>query len=370
MEIKPLNVTIRDLVDGYVDDETDGVRGYGGKLNIRPAYQREFVYADDDRDGVVMSVLRGFPLNAMYWVLTRNGDYEVLDGQQRIMSICGFHKKGGFSIVLDGLPVYFHSLKDGAKKEFLDYELMVYVCEGTDQDKLDWFHTINIAGKRLNAQELRNAIYSGPWVASARDYFSRPTSPARDIAADYLKGTQINQDYLETAIKWACGDHTDKGIKKHMSKNQDKLTAVDLWNHFNAIISWVEATFKETRSHMMQGVNWGSLYDEFKDHDLDPDKLEARIETLEQDSDIGNKKGIYPYVLTGDEKHLNIRAFSSNDRRAAYARQGKKCKRCGNSYPFEKMHGDHIKPWSKGGRTEPKNLQMLCEDCNRTKSDK
>ena len=367
MIIRPLQVSIRELVDGYVDNETEGVRGYSGKLNIRPPYQREFVYPDNDRNAVVNSVLKGFPLNAIYWILTDDGSFEVLDGQQRIMSICGFHKKGGFSIVHDDLPVYFHSMNKTARDNFLDYNLMVYVCEGSDQEKLDWFETINIAGKRLNKQELRNAIYSGPWVSSARDYFSRPTSPARDIASDYLKGSQISQDYLQIAIEWACGSDSDYEIKRYMSKHRLKSTAIELWNNFNSIISWVEATFTNTRPQMMKGVDWGGLYREFGKADLNPLEIETEIAKLEQDSDVTKKSGIYEFILTRDDRHLNIRKFDANMKRTAYGKQDKKCKRCGKEFPFKKMHGDHIKPWSKGGRTIESNLQMLCENCNRLK---
>lgn len=367
MKISQLNVTVRDLVQGFVDNEIDGVRGYSGKLNIRPPYQREFVYPDKDRNEVVNSVLNGYPLNAIYWIFTDDGTYEVLDGQQRIMSICGFHKKGGFSIVHNDLPVYFHSMGEGARENFLDYELMVYVCEGTDTEKLDWFKTINIAGKRLNNQELRNAIYSGPWVTSARDYFSRPTSPARDLVADYLTGTQINQDYLETAIKWACGSDSDYEIKKYMSRHRRKSTAVDLWNNFNDTVCWIEATFPIRRPKLMKRVDWGFLYRKYSQDVLDPQELEKEIVKLEQDSDVTKKSGIYAFVLTRDEKHLSIRKFDDNMKRTVYVKQGKKCKRCGKGYPFSKMQGDHIMPWSKGGATNESNLQMLCVNCNRVK---
>ena len=91
MDIKPQKIKIRDLVAGYHDEGDEGVYGYGGKLDIRPPYQREFVYDHEDRLLVIDSVMHGFPLNAMYWIVRDDGGYEVMDGQQRTISICQYY---------------------------------------------------------------------------------------------------------------------------------------------------------------------------------------------------------------------------------------------------------------------------------------
>lgn len=68
MKIKPTQIKVRDLIEDYEDDQEDGVVGYGGRLDIRPPYQREFVYKDHQQKAVIDTVLRGLPLNTMYWV--------------------------------------------------------------------------------------------------------------------------------------------------------------------------------------------------------------------------------------------------------------------------------------------------------------
>ena len=88
MKIKLKKITIRELVKDYADDPERGVSGYGGRLDIRPEYQREFVYKEKDRDAVIRTVMRGFPLNVMYWAKKKDGTFEVMDGQQRTISIC------------------------------------------------------------------------------------------------------------------------------------------------------------------------------------------------------------------------------------------------------------------------------------------
>lgn len=196
MKIELHEIPVRDVVAGYVDSAENGIVGYGGKLNIRPAFQREFIYKDKQRDEVIRTITKQFPLNVMYWVKDDNGNYELLDGQQRTISICQY-VNGDFS--LDHLA--FHNLTDTEREQILDYKLMIYICEGTDKEKLDWFKIINIAGEQLTAQELRNAIYTGEWLTEAKKYFSKSQCPAYQIAGDYLSGSAIRQNYLETAIK-------------------------------------------------------------------------------------------------------------------------------------------------------------------------
>ena len=100
MKIAPMQIKVRDVLDSYVDNGDDGVFAYGGKLAIRPPYQREFVYDDKQAEAVIQTVLKGFPLNVMYWVKVGDDRYEVLDGQQRTLSVMQYLKHK-FSVSLD-----------------------------------------------------------------------------------------------------------------------------------------------------------------------------------------------------------------------------------------------------------------------------
>lgn len=357
MKIELHEVEIREVVDGYVDSAEEGVYGYGGRLNIRPKYQREFIYKDDKRNAVIDTIRKSFPLNVMYWVKNEDGTFEVMDGQQRTISFCQY-VKGDFSI--DNRA--FHNLTDVEKKQILDYKLMIYFCEGNDKEKLDWFRIINIAGEKLTDQELRNAVYTGPWLSDAKLKFSKTGCAAYQLAKDYVNGSPIRQEILETAIKWISNGE----IEKYMSIHQHDPNANELWTYFLNVIEWVKLTFTNYRQEM-RGIEWGSLYDRFKGKVFDTAKLEQEIQRLMMDDDVTNKKGIYYYVLTRQEKHLNIRSFTESHRRAAFEKQGGKCALCGGEFELKDMHADHITPWSKEGKTEPSNCQMLCADCNRRK---
>lgn len=137
MDIKLKNVKIKELIEGFEDNQENGVVGFSGNLDIRPKYQREFIYSEKNQKAVIETVRKNFPLNVMYWVDNENSSFEVLDGQQRTLSICGFCE-GDFSIEINGIPKYFHNLTENEKDQILNYELMIYVCKGTEEDKLEW----------------------------------------------------------------------------------------------------------------------------------------------------------------------------------------------------------------------------------------
>lgn len=360
MKIELKEITIREVIDGYVNNNEEGVVGYGGRLNIRPKYQREFVYKDKQRDAVIETVRKNFPLNVMYWVKNSDDSFEVLDGQQRTISICEY-VIGNFSLNYQ----YFHNLEDVEKEQILGYKLMVYFCEGNDKEKLDWFKTINIAGEKLTDQELRNAIYTGTWLTEAKKYFSKSGCPAYAIGSNYLNGSPIRQDYLETAIGWISGGD----IEEYMADHQHEPNANELWLYFQSVINWTQTTFPNYRKEM-KGVAFGTLYNQFKDAHIDSKKIETEITRLMQDEDVTKKSGIYEYVLTRNERYLSIRSFTDKQKREAYEIQKGICVKCQEQFEIEEMEADHITPWHEGGKTISENCQMLCKQDNRIKSGK
>lgn len=363
MKIQLKEITIQQLAEGYQDNEELGVQAYCGELDVRPPYQREFVYKADQRDAVIHTITHDFPLNVMYWAVQDTGGFEVIDGQQRTISICQF-VEGEFAVKIGSMQQsrYFHNLQKDEQEQILNYKLMVYLCSGTNSEKLEWFKTINIAGAELTRQELRNAVYSGSWVSAAKPYFSKNGCPAYSIGSNYLSGSPIRQDYLETAINWI----NDGDIDGYMALHQHDPNANELWLYFQAVIAWVQATYPTYRAEM-KTVPWGELYNQFKDRALDSNKLDTEVARLMLDEDVARKKGIYSYLLDHKEKHLNIRAFSPAMRREAYERQKGLCPDCKELFDFDAMEADHIKPWHLGGQTTAENCQMLCLEDNRRK---
>ena len=359
MKITLKEISVRDLTNGFEDNNDDGVIGYGGALDIRPPYQREFIYKDKQREAVIDTINKNYPLNVMYWAVNEGG-FEVIDGQQRTISICQY-VNGDFAYMFR----YFHNLQKDEQDRILNYKLMIYLCEGNDSEKLEWFRTINIAGEKLTEQELRNAVYSGSWVSDAKRYFSKNGCAAYGLGSNYMNGTPIRQDYLETTIDWISKGN----IEVYMSNHQNEANANELWLYFQSVINWVKTIFPKYRKEM-KGIYWGYLYNEYKDNKFDSKKLEEQIVLLMIDDDITNKKGIYEYVLSGKEKHLNIRAFTDNQKRESYERQTGICVVCKEHFELNEMEADHITPWHEGGKTSSDNCQMLCKYDNRRKSGK
>jgi len=373
---------VRDLVEGYEDNEELGVRAYDTKLDVRPPYQREFVYKDRQRDAVIETLRKDFPLNVMYWAVRDDGTFEVIDGQQRTISICQY-VEGEFSVQIDGHQLAFHNLQSDQQEQILDYELMVYLCEGTDSEKLDWFKTINIAGEKLTDQELRNAVYHGSWVSAAKRYFSRTSCPAYQIASDYMTGSPIRQDYLETATEWINEGKVDEYMRDH----QHDTSAKELWLYFKGVIDWVETTFPKKRTQM-RSVKWGPLYNKYKNSSLDPIRLEERVAEHMADVDVKSKRGIYEFLLGGeaDTKLLEVRVFDEKTRLAAYGQQTAAAEAAGTSncptcaggsnnnatriYEVSEMDADHVTAWSKGGASDLANCEVLCVPHNRSKGNR
>lgn len=376
MKITERKIKISELMKGYIDngDNSDeGVFAYDGKLTVRPAYQRNFVYNDKQRDAVINSIRKEYPLNVMYWAKTGEDTYEVLDGQQRTISI-GRYVSKEYSID----HRYFQNLTAGEQQQILDYELTIYVCEGTDAEKLAWFEVINVAGEVLTKQELLNATYTGPWLFDAKRYFSKRNCVAAQKSDGYMKGNPNRQEYLEKVLAWIAEKDGLVNGQEYMAKHQDDKDAEALWTYFQEVIDWASRLFKK-RPKLTNNQEWGLLYNKYHDKTYSPKQLETEIQALLMDDEVTNQKGIIPYVLSDkkpeDEKHLSLRAFTDPQKLRAYEAQKHQCPMCVKNgvldeYDIGDMQADHITPWSKGGRTTDDNLQMLCRKCNSSKSDK
>ena len=373
MTINKTEITVGKIVEGYINNDEQGVRGFGGQLDIRPPYQREFIYNDKEQRAVINTVLHGYPLNVMYWV-KRSEDaecpYEIMDGQQRTLSLCEY-VAGKFSFDFK----FFANQPKDIQQKILDYKLDIYICEGTPSEKLDWFQTINLAGKPLNDQEINNAIYAGPFVTDAKRHFSKSNCGAYRLGKDLVNGTPIRQDYLKKALEWMAEHETRLGntqtLLGYMGDHQHDPNANNLWSYFQNVLNWAITNFDLKRfKKIMKGLDWAWLYDKYGSETLDTVALAKRISELMRDGEIQKPAGIIPFVLTGDERYLDLRAFPEDIKMAVWESQNHICPLCGKEFDYKFMEGDHITPWREGGRTVVENCQMLCRDCNRRKGAK
>lgn len=379
--------TVADICKGFIYDknENKGLFGLGGKLIIQPEYQRNYIYGDGKKDvAVVESLLKGYPLGLIYFVLNNDGMYEVLDGQQRITSFARFvNMSWPFAVERNGKPRYFSSLDEDEKKKILETKLTIYVCEGEPSEIQEWFETINISGVPLVKQELRNASYHGPFVTKARAVFSNTGNANMNRWQTYVSGDPKRQAILETALDWVSGGDIDG----YMALHRNDTNIDELKNHFDTVIDWIDSVFDYTGSEMC-GRDWGRLYREYHTNAYSKDDVTAQVDELLSDPQVTDRKGIFEYILGGEQNTslLNIRVFDEKTKKIVYEKQTKTAKAKDKSncplcaighdnnakriYKLNEMDADHVTAWSKGGATDAANCQMLCKTHNRAKGNK
>lgn len=380
------DLTVRDINEGFVYNEYEGkgLFGWGGKLTIQPEYQRNYIYADGKRDvAVIDSLLKGYPLGLLYFVKVGDDKYEILDGQQRVTSFGRFITNKFAIKDKNGMEQYFDGLAKDLQDKILDSQLTIYICEGEESEIKEWFKTINIVGIPLNNQELLNAIYSGPFVTLAREEFSNSNNANIQKWEAYIKGSVNRQDFLATALEWVS-----KGkIDNYMSQHRFDTNINELKSYFSSVITWASTVFKDVKSDM-KGLEWGRLYETYRNNSYDSNKVSEILCKLYADPQVQDTKGICEYILGGckETRLLNIRVFDDNTKRVVYEKQTQdaqakeisNCPLCalGNDnnknriWELKEMDADHVTAWSKGGVTDIDNCQMLCQTHNRAKGNR
>ncbi len=387
------DISIKELCKGfeYNASEAKGLFGLSGKLTIQPEYQRNYIYADGKRDvAVIQSILKGYPLGIIYFNKTAKNKFEVLDGQQRITSI-GRFLAGLFAVKDENeMEQYFDGLAKNQQTLILNTKLLIYECEGEETEIKQWFKTINIVGIPLNEQELRNAVYSGPFVTKAKEKFSNTLNTNKEEWKAYVDGTANRQDFLECALDWVSRKMKAKDkdkIDEYMSKHRTDGNIKELETYFNSVIDWVSGIFDDVESEM-RGLEWGRLYETYKGKSYDHKKVAKQVKELYADPYVKSRKGVFEYILGGckEKQLLDIRVFDEATKKAVYTKQtmaaDKKgisnCPLCAKGtnanktkkYSLAEMDADHVTAWSKGGATTLTNCEMLCKTHNRSKGNK
>jgi hypothetical protein len=381
--------TVGQVLEGFVYNELEarGLFGLAGRLTIQPEYQRHYIYGDGKKDvAVIDSLLKGYPLGLIYFNVAGDERLEVLDGQQRITSV-GRFVTGKFAIKVDGKEQTFSSLPKDEQAKILNSDLLVYHCQGTEKEIKEWFETINIVGVPLNAQELLNAIYSGPFVTKSKAEFSNSQNANMQKWSWYVKGDPKRQEVLAVALDWVSAAQGIK-VDAYLAQHRGDTNIVGLKTYFTAVIDWVTGVFTRSPDKEMRGLEWGRLYEAYHSTSYNPVAVDADVQELMGDPAVTSRKGIFEYVLGGktETQLLSIRLFDERTKTLAYKRQTddaqangtSNCPLCavGNNvnktriYKQNEMDADHVTAWSKGGATDLANCEMLCQPHNRAKGNK
>ena len=382
------DISIDQVCDGFVYNELEGkgLFGLAGKLTIQPEYQRNYIYSSDGGKkemAVIESVLKGYPIGLIYFNKISENNFEVLDGQQRITSLGRFITDKFAIVDENGLQQNFSGMANDKKDKILETKLLIYECEGTESEIKEWFKTINIAGIPLVTQELLNAIYSGPFVTLGKQEFSNSQNSNIQKWSAYIKGSVNRQAFFERALDWVSKGNIDE----YMSAHRNDTNISELKIYFTSVIDWISTVFIDVESEM-QGLEWGRLYERYHNTSFDPKKVSSKVHEFYGDLYVKNRKGIFEYILGGstDTKLLEVRVFDDATKKSVYQTQTLKAQRTNKSncphcalghdankakiWNLSDMDADHVSAWSKGGKSDIKNCEMLCKTHNRAKGNR
>ena len=398
MTMTEKKITLKELSKGYVNNDANeegGVYSMNGKLNIRPKYQRSYIHEDDMVwiTNLFNSIIHGFPINQFYFGVNKDGTWEVMDGQQRTIAICDYINGRCHALYIDGFTRTFSNLTDDLQNRILTYEVKVNLCEGSESEKLKWFNIINQENARLGQQELRNSVFIGPWLESAKKYFSVPSKKfaGREITDKksryfyknyFRKSTLIErQECLENAIDWISyyvyanspkKMTREQRIERYMSEHQNDENADEMINHYKKVIDWIWHMFMYGKkegsrtANPMSNANWGKIFTEYENTTLDPEYCTKRAEKLISYESVTKKERVYDFILMGEglenENILQPRSLTDGDKEALYIQQNGISPIDNKHYEFEEMETHHIIPVSRGGLTNLDNCILITKE--------
>lgn len=371
---------IKDLIEDFKDSKNSSPTAFGGKLEVRPHYQRLFVYKPKMQAEVINSIRNGTPLGPMIYHEHGDGTYSLFDGQQRSLSILYFcHDK--FPIFLkdeygNKKRYIFSDLKEERTDiyyKILNYELDIRTVSGKEGDIVHMFNVINRQGEQLSSQEKRNIFYSsGGWLPDAQHAFCTEGCDGYDISKNFISCRINRQDLLEIALTW-ISHYQNMKIEDYMDLHHRDADADELWFFFENVCDWVNKHFSKWFGKLPNGAlslnhRWGDLYKIAMTNGMwkEGKALDDEINNYLTNTKVGEFKesGLIPYLITGEIKHLKAKPFSSDIKKRVYHRQNGICPCCSQHHEYANMDGHHIEAQLLGGATTEENCLMVCKTCH------
>ncbi|WP_406614588.1 HNH endonuclease family protein [Mycoplasma corogypsi] len=373
-------MTIKELVDKCIK----------GIITSDISMQRDIVWNKEKQEKVIDSVLNDIPLPAIYLYKIRDDKdevsedkYEVLDGKQRIEA---FRKFRNNEISYQNKTYYYWGQsKEGRdlQEKFENTELTIINVEGDDNLKRETFYRINALGVPLNNYEIINGLVNNTFLKELNQY-------AKDNKVLKVIYGEVN----------SRGKYQYEILKYLFNKNEPTELAkiIESQAHFipdelNKIYNFINDFFIKQKKAILFTKQLLELTKEHKWYNLKLILLPHKIiinETIKKFHDENKKikftdkeKKTFIYeLISAYQNNLELdtkRLFSKEDKAKLFNQEKfisqndatlevAKCKLCEHEFLLEDLEVDHIKAWSKGGRTELNNAQLLCKSCNIKKS--
>ncbi|MBD5585754.1 MAG: hypothetical protein HDQ88_11785 [Clostridia bacterium] len=353
MKITEERFKVSDLVQGYKKGDMTTCRD--GELILVDAGCDGHVLCDEDRDYMIQCMLSGFPIGVFHLYRKSDTMMKVMDGVARLCAICEYTN--------DGFPVNgkaFSKLKPDLRAKFQDYEITAYVCDGSQQECFQWLSRMRKYGyNSLTEQNISDTVFSSPWRDDARVRLMALVRENPDYFADDAVGRIV-----EIAVAWAA-NREDITSEEWLADYEVGDNADVLVRYVTRVIDWVKEIFSVVRPEIMKGQPWGELFNDYGNKIRKPDKVEAIVKNLVDHPDIGNKMGIYEYILCGDDDCLNVKKFKKQDLQAVLDAQGGKCAKCGCELAAKDAKLMLIQDFKSGGRVELMNAMAVCKKCGK-----
>jgi Protein of unknown function DUF262/HNH endonuclease len=389
------------------------------KLNFNPDYQRDYVWKKSQKELFIDSLILGYDIPKIYFHEKRTEmyDYDVVDGQQRLLTIKGFLdnsiKLPQEADDLEGEEVrnkYFNDLSTDLQMYFnnINLDIVILNKEYDDDDIKDMFLRYQ-NGEPLNAAEKRKAI-PGKFKSVVKELaqhrvfnkcgFSDNRDAFQDAIAKILH-IRLNGDFTTItpdSIKRTYANHSNITEKdKNVSNVQKTLNFIDSSfekssNKTPKLKKYAILTLAEVAHHLLENYTINNYKKEFAESYLEYEKeralnndisdenyqdasFNAFTDAARGDSPAQQKYRFdtllnyiiasTPNLTTKDPKRL----FTVEQKIAIYRRDNGTCqnKACRMEVSFDEFEADHIKAHSKGGETKISNGQVLCSNCNSKK---
>ena len=368
-EIKTLSEIAKYYTDGNEDTERTCIID-GVKVVINPSFQRELVYGIDQMHALIDSILHGYSIGQVT-LAEVNGQYLVVDGQQRITTICKYIN--GYVPAFNGM--YFPSLSEEEQNIILNSVLPIAILKNSTKEHIaEQFKRTNTCGELLTTIEILCAIYDCHFMQEMKQVFGVHflNKGFGKKYKDYLKGDATRLFFVELALK-IYDPNTNDTEKIINFCIENKITVDAVIARFKEVFNWylklVSNLTPAQKKLLPINLAVEDLYNKYARIPMSSEKFHYLIsETIDSLDEGDSTAKLVDYVFTQDRQYITPRLFPKAIAVRVYKKQNGICPICGKHFEFDEMQADHIHPWALGGKTKESNCQMLCKDCNNKKS--